>query len=144
MDRLERLATLELSAQPFSADDEAFLKKTIDKRGGGSGPPRYDGWYPELILGEQPDLWEPVVADVHTDPNGPRILHEAVANAEFLVVAIDNGPHRAAYVGPSYSYFEFTRGARMTDEEWQAQLSKGTAPPPPGFTRTFQVPGSER
>jgi hypothetical protein len=144
MERLERLATLELAAQPFSADDEAFLKKTIDRRGGGSGPPRYDGWYPGLIFGERPELWEPVVADVHTDPNGPRVLHEAVGNVEFLVVAIDNGPHRAAYVGPSYSYFEFTRGARMTDEEWQDQVSKGTAPPPPNFTRTFQVPGSER
>jgi hypothetical protein len=144
MERLERLAALELSAQPFSADDEAFLKKTIDRRGAGSGPPRYDGWYPELILGERPDLWQPVVADVHTDPNGPRVLHEGVGNAEFLVVAIDNGPHRAAYVGPSYSYFEFTRGARMTDEEWQTEISRGTAPPPPGFTRIFQVPGTER
>jgi hypothetical protein len=143
MDRLERLATLELSAQPFSAEDEAFLKKTIDRRGGGSGPPRYDGWYPQLIFGERPDLWEPVVADVHTDPNGPQVLHEGVGNTEFLVVAIDNGPHRAAYVGPSYSYFEFTRGARMTDEEWQAQVSNGSAPPPPAFTRTFQVPGTQ-
>ena len=144
MERLERLATLELLAQPFSAEDQAFLKKTIDRRGGGSGPPRYDGWYPRLIFGERPDLWEPVVADVHTDPNGPQVLHEGVGNTEFLVVAIDNGPHRAAYVGPSYSYYEFTRGTRMTDEEWQAQISKGAAPPPPGFTRTFQVPGSER
>src|SRR5262249_19285337 len=42
---LEVLAKKELKAEAFTAAEKAFLKKTIDIRGGGSGPPRYDGWY---------------------------------------------------------------------------------------------------
>ena len=49
--QLETLARKELAAEAFSAAEERFLKKTIDRRGGGSGPPRYDGWYPKLFYG---------------------------------------------------------------------------------------------
>src|SRR5256885_552422 len=36
---LERLARKELAAQPFTPEEAAFLKKTIDKHGVGTGPP---------------------------------------------------------------------------------------------------------
>jgi hypothetical protein len=47
--KLEQLARKELAAEPFTEDEVKFLKKTIDRRGGGSGPPRYDGWYCDLL-----------------------------------------------------------------------------------------------
>ena len=54
MRTLERLARKELRAEPFTEDESAFLRRTIDARGGGSGPPRYDGWYARLIYEGEP------------------------------------------------------------------------------------------
>jgi hypothetical protein len=144
--RLGDLARLELASKPFSKEDEEFLKKTIDIRGGGSGPPRYDGWYPGLIYGEKPDAYLPVVADVHTDPNSGLVLEEGVGDTNFVIVAVDNGPHRRVYVGPGYSYYEFTLPAeqRMTDEEWEARLRAGKAPAPPDFTQMFAPKAPKR
>jgi hypothetical protein len=141
--RLEALAAKELASKPFSQEELEFVKKTIDRRGGGSGPPRYDGWYPKLF-NDSPFEQKPVVADVHTDPSSGHFLEAAVGDAQFLVVAVDNGPHRAVYVGPSSSYYELTSSNRMTDEQWRANLEAGTVPAPPAFTRAFAVPGSER
>jgi hypothetical protein len=139
--KLATLARKELAARPFTKEEADFLKKTIDIRGGGSGGPHYDGWYPKLILG-LPAAWKPTVADVHTDPNSGDALEEAVGDAMFMVVAIDNRGDRAAYVGPVYSYYELTAPAarRMTDEEWQAMLGADRAPPRPAWTAAFAAP----
>jgi len=146
MARLGDLARAELAGRPFSAKDKEFLKQTIDIRGGGSGGPYYTGWYPQLIYGGNPDAYEPSVADVHTDPNSGAVLEEAVGDVGFVVVAVDNGPDRMAYVGPVYSYYEFTTPARkrMTDEEWSDAIRSRKVPPRPSFTRVFQPPAVER
>lgn len=143
MGRLEALAAKELASQPFTADELAFVKKTFDMRGGGSGPPRYDGWYPKLF-NDKPSEQKPTVADVHTDPSSGNVLEVGVGDAQFLIVAIDNGNDRAAYVGPAFSYYEFTSPTRLTDEEWSAKLDAGTLPAPPAFTVTFAPPGTKR
>jgi hypothetical protein len=143
--KLAVLARKELAARPFTKEETGFLKKTVDARGGGSGGPRYDGWYPNLILG-RPAAWKPTVADVHTDPNSGDALEEAVGDAMFMVVAVDNRGDRAAYVGPVYSYYQLTARAdrRMTDEEWQATLSADRAPPRPAWTAAFAAPPVSR
>jgi hypothetical protein len=141
MHTLEGLARKELAAQPFTRQEEEFLEKTIDIRGGGSGPPRYDGWYAKLFYRE-PAKWKPTVADVHTDPHSGTALEVGVGDANFLVVAIDNQKDRAVYVGPVSSYYEFREPAqqRLTNEEWQQRISSGAAPPRPSFVQSFQGP----
>jgi hypothetical protein len=143
---LAELARKELDGKPFSAEEQDFLKKTIDISGGGSGPPRYDGWYPRLFFGREPSAWKPAVADVHTNPVGNEVLEEGVGDVNFLVVAIDNQGDRAAYVGPVYTYYEFRKPAsqRMTDEEWVDELSDGKQPERPGFTLPFRAKPSLR
>jgi hypothetical protein len=143
---LERLARKELNAQPFTAEEAAFVKKTIDRRGQGSGPPRYDGWYASLFAGGDPEKWSPVVADVHTDPDSHEVLEEAVGDANFLVVAVDNENDHAVYVGPAYSYYEFRAPAerRMTDESWAQRILDDEAPPRPAWTASLQPPASAR
>jgi hypothetical protein len=141
--KLERLASKELAAQPFDDDEKRFLKATIDVRGGGSGGPRYDGWYPSLIYGD-PASWTPTIADVHTDPNGGAVLEVGVGDVDFVVVAIDNAGDRAAYVGPISSYYEFTSPQRLTDEEWEGKLRSAQPPAHPGWTRSFQSPAVVR
>jgi len=142
MRKLEQLAQQELRQEPFTNEQAAFLKQTLDQRGGGSGGPHYTGWYPRLFYGVNPATWAPVVADVHTNPDDGNVLEEGTGDVEFLVAAIDNGAQRAAYVGPTYSYYEFTSPAseRLTDPEWQARIESGKLPDPPAFTRDFQAP----
>jgi hypothetical protein len=143
---LERLARKELAAQPFTREEAAFLKKTIDRHGAGSGPPRYDGWYASLFAGGNPEKWSPMVADVHTDADSQEVLEEAVGDANFLVMAVDNENDRAVYVGPAYSYYELHASAerRMTDESWEQRILHDEAPPRPPWTAPFQPPGSAR
>jgi hypothetical protein len=140
--RLETLAKKELKAEPFDADDVAFIKKTVDSRGGGSGAPRYDGWYCRLFYGEDSSEWEPTIADVHTDPESRSCLQVGVGDANFLVIAIDNEKDRLVHVGPVFSYYEFTQSAehRLTDEQWQQRIMNRQTPPRPEWTRLFQAP----
>jgi hypothetical protein len=141
---LERLARKELAAQPFDRDERTFIKDTISVtwHGGGCGGPTatYSGWYPGIIYGGEANAWQPTIADVHTDPNSGKVLEAAVGDANFLVVAIDNAGDRAAYVGPIYSYYEFTSPQRLTDEEWRERIWKKDLPPRPEWTRIFQAP----
>jgi Protein of unknown function (DUF3160) len=142
MNQLQTLAQKELDAKPFTQDELVFIKKTIDIRGGGSGPPRYDGWYPQLIFGSKPAAWKPTIADVHTgfEPDGPKALEVGVGDASLLVAAIDNQGDRMVYVGPMSSYYEFTQPAdkRLTDEEWGNRISDGMVPSRPSWTSSFQ------
>ena len=139
LNRLAVIADKELAGKPLSAEETAWLKKTADIRGGGSGPPQYDGWYTELFYGVAPEDWAPTVADVHTDPNAKSVLHVAVGDAWPVVVVIDNEGDRQAYVGPSYSYYEFQEpdGKRLTDAEWQQRIYDGQLPPAPAWMGSF-------
>jgi len=151
MNQLQMLAQKELAAQPFTSDEQLFIKKTIDIRGGGSGPPRYDGWYPKLIYGGNPTKWNPTVADVHTDPTTGQVVQVGVGDVTFLVAAIDNEADKMVYVGPMSSYFEFLMPAtnRMTDEEWRAKVEEFALPARPAWslsvhpTRSTPPPGRD-
>jgi hypothetical protein len=146
--QLEGLARKELAAERFTEEETQWIKKVIDARGGGSGPPRYSGWYCNLFYGRgQPCAeWDPTVVDVHTDPTTQTVLEEGVGNCTFLVAAIDNEDDRMIYVGPAYAYYEFSQPAasRLTDLEWQQMLMKGEAPPRPEWTKAFQGPKLKR
>lgn len=147
MQYLEILARKELEAKPFTAEESGFLKKTIDERGVGCGPPTYDGWYTRLIYGGDPQQWKPTVTDVHTDPTTGSVLQEGVGDANFMVIAIDNQKDRAVYVGPVYSYYEFTHEAsdRLTDEQWRDAISKNTLPARPAWwTSAFPAKARKR
>ena len=150
--KLKELADKELAGKPFKEEDKQFIKKTIDIKGGGSGPPRYDGWYCNLFYnrgnhgGMLASKWDPTISDVHTDTNTKKALEVGVGNVNFCVIAIDNENDKAVYVGPIYSYYEFHQNAenRLTDEEWQEKILSGKLPPRPEWTRIFQGPVEKR
>jgi hypothetical protein len=140
---LETLAKKELAGEAFTDDEKLFIKKTVDMRGGGSGPPRYDGWYPNLFFQRSNcSDWTPVVADVHTDPDSASCLEVGVGDAMLGVIAIDNDKDRMVYVGPLYSYYEFRQpvGQRLTDPEWQGMINRSQLPARPEWTKEFAAP----
>jgi hypothetical protein len=166
--KLETLARKELSSQPFTDDETNFLEQTIARVMLGSGPPRWDGWYPKLFYKpiEPVPSWAdresqeaasqpvahlvPTVADVATDPSDGAVLEAAVGAAKLLVVAVEDSSKPSEitlYVGPVFSYYEFTRPSerRMTDEEWETEVFADRGPerkdpPRPSFVSAFQAP----
>jgi hypothetical protein len=146
--RLEGLARKELTGQPFSDAEKKFIKEVVRKEshGGGCGGPtiEFTGWYKDLLYSHDPDSWEPTIADVHTDPNSGAVLEAAVGDVNFLVAAIDSRGDRAAYVGPVYSYYEFTSKQRLTDEEWRGKIKAGNLPARPEWVGVFQGKPQER
>ncbi len=146
--KLEALARKELAAEPFTKDEVEFLRKTIDNRGGGSGPPKYTGWYVDLLYDRKAaQKFKPTVADVHTDPNPPaKVLEVGVGSAQFIVAAIDNEKDRTVYVGPGYSYYEFHQPAdnRLDDDQWRGMLSAEKEPDRPEWVKSFQGPRKKR
>jgi len=145
MDLLEGIARKELAAQPLNPEETKLLKDVmvIHTSYGCGGPPSfsYTGWYPKLIYGVDPVKREPTVADVHTDPNSGQVLEEGVGDTRYLVIAIDNQKHHAVYVGPAYSYYEFTSNTRLTNTEWEGRIPTTK---PPAFTSGFVVPPLKR
>jgi hypothetical protein len=73
------------------------------------------------------------------DPGG--VLHQAVGNIDFMMVAIDNGTDKMVYAGPTFSHYEFaTNGIkRISDSEWKKMLRAGKTPPRPVWTRSYLV-----
>jgi len=146
--KLEKLAHKELAGKPFSPGEREFLKKTIDQRGGGSGPPRYDGWYPDLFYGggTRAAEWAPEVVDVHTNPAEGTALSVGTGDVDFLVMAVDNEGDTRVYVGPVYSFYEFDWPAqdRLTDPKWGRMFFEGQVPARPDWMQSVLSDEQER
>ncbi len=158
---LEAISEKELTQQPLTIEETAFLKNIIELVSAYSNYRQYDGWYPRLFYEnaffgstwqQHPsDLWDPMVADVHTDAPDPlfsgdpgAVIHEGVANVNLLLIAVDNGPDRMVYAGPVLSHYEFEVPGvnRMTDAAWKTNVLNGLKPPSPEWTRSYLVPGT--
>ena len=151
--QLETLADKELRLEPFTADEEAFLKNTTvyQMPNPASYPikPAWDGWYPNLFYGG--DASPALIADVHTDPVDdptsplypPRVLHVATGPVAALLFIANTDEGRATYVGPAYTYYETVEQGfppvRLTDADWQARLAAFQRPAPPAWTSSFRL-----
>ncbi|MBP5628974.1 MAG: DUF3160 domain-containing protein, partial [Bacteroidaceae bacterium] len=88
------------------------------------------------------------VADIFTrmvlgcDKQG--ILYAACGNANVIYVLVNIGGQTYLTRGAIYGYHEFVRPAdapRLTDEEWQEMLKKGTAPGMEDWMKPYILPG---
>ncbi|TNF31416.1 MAG: DUF3160 domain-containing protein [Deltaproteobacteria bacterium] len=145
MGTLADIAQRELDGVELTEEQVAFLKSTI-QADGGCGEPVYSGWYPTLYFYEGVGEWKPTIADVHTNPNtgplpGPNVLHVATANVDLMVFTADTCDGAAAFVGPTFTYFEVDPHEikRYSDQDWEAMLEAGTAPAPPAWTESFRA-----
>ncbi len=166
MDTLRSLSEKELSKTPFSAAENMFFQHLVEFDY--VGKRTYTGWYPKLFYqpgseyvpplpnddqdtGDEKgsDYWDALVTTVHTDPpddvvgDPGSILHEAVGNVQFMLIAVDNGPgDLAVYGAPVLSHYEFEQGpaTRMTDAEWKSQLTNNVIPAAPEWTKGYLVP----
>jgi hypothetical protein len=149
LEKLELLARKELASEPFTDAEQQWLKKLIAEEPSNmcGSPPTYSGWYCKLFYGggSQSAEWDPTVSDVHTDPNTQTVLEEGVGDCTFLVAAVNNGDDKMIYVGPAFTYYEFSQRAedRLTDEKWKETLISRKQPPRPSWISDFQPTKSD-
>ena len=127
---LESIAIKELAGEPRSPDETEFIK-TLVVEDGMCGAPPVAGWYTKLFYDatDTDFVFDPTVADVHTDPNAGEVLHVGTGYANLMVMVVDTTCGKRAYAGPASSYYEQIEGnfVRFTDEDWVKQFE--LAPP---------------
>jgi hypothetical protein len=140
--RLEKLSRKELDGEPFSDSDRDWLKRTINIHRADSGTTSYTGWYCLLFYPAPTEAsnWKNIISDVHTSPTEGRVLEAGTGPCDLLLIAVDNGDDRAVYLGPVYSYYEFSQpvGDRLTDEQWDRMLRRDS-PARPEWTKPLRA-----
>ncbi len=136
---LEAIATKQLAGEPRSPDETAFIKSLVVEEGMCGGPP-VGGWYSELFYdsNDMDFIFDPTIADVHTDPNAGEVLHVGTGYANLMIFVAESPCGLRAYAGPVSSYYEQIEGGftRLTDEDW---LQQHDLDPPsrPAWTADF-------
>lgn len=155
MRTLAGMAAKELRQEPFTEEETNFIRSLMNRHDEEYYGASYSGWYPALFykdygqwLGNtdtqpcnEPDL---LVTDIFTsvpgalDPKG-GVLHEGVGDVDLMLIAIDNGPDRMVYAGPTMSHYEFTAEGttRLTDGYWGWKVLPETVRPE--WTRDYLV-----
>ncbi len=138
---LQSMSESELNGMPISADDywhmlywggvlEQFTLAAADTTGDMSR--------------DLSDQKAALIADVATglSPDGTVVaLEEAVGQPTIIYVVLPGQPLRLG-TGAVFSYYEFpvSVSSRLTDEQWQAMVESGSAPPAPEWTSSFIAP----
>ncbi|MCX5797646.1 MAG: DUF3160 domain-containing protein [Elusimicrobia bacterium] len=80
-----------------------------------------------------------LVADVHTRTGQDEALEEAVGDAAEIYAVVELEGRLKLTRGAAFTHYEFTRplSQRLTDEQWQAMLDAGKAPPRDSWTDAF-------
>jgi len=143
LNMLKGISEKELENENLSNEQNEFLKTILETLEYGSGPPKFEGWYPKLYFGSPAGCIDDdgLVADIFThhegggDPGG--VLHQGVRNPNLLYIVVDSGKDLMMYAGPVFSYYEFeTEKGRFTDTGWQRQIFDDL-PPRPDWTASF-------
>ncbi|HET6283253.1 MAG TPA: DUF3160 domain-containing protein [Polyangia bacterium] len=126
--RLEDMARRQLTGQPFSVDQLAWVNEVVTLKTvqvGCTTREVPEGWYVNLFFNAG-DVTQtaPTIADVHTNPVDAQVLHAATGVPRLMVMTAETCLGPRAYVGLASSYFEkVTTGfQRLTDEEWTTAL----------------------
>ena len=94
------------------------------------------------IMEEEPTL----VADVCTNSNTAKVLHEGVGRFNPVIIVYEQ-PDGVILAGVGYvmSYYEFEEEnfTRVSDSEWKKRVETGTLPPRPLWTGSFLYPPAE-
>jgi hypothetical protein len=134
---LERVSLKELAGEPLKAAEydqirllgaelESLTNAVSVAIGGAAGG---------LVSETDEDM--AVIADVHSATF--ECLEEGVGHGNEIYVVVPIEGKLCLTRGAVFSYYEFGHPVsdRLTDEAWQAMLTKGTGPAPPAWTASF-------
>jgi len=148
MGKLEILAKKQLEGIVFTEEENKWLQGMLFSKPG-SGIPPYSGWYADLFF----DIWDAAkgdftIVDVHTQPTDAfgnvvgKVMHTGVGQVNlgvFIATCPFDKTRLMAFTGPAMSYYETITDnfKRMTDQEWEKQVSAGTLPARPDWTNIY-------
>ncbi|HQF37727.1 MAG TPA: DUF3160 domain-containing protein [Opitutaceae bacterium] len=134
--RLETLSHKQLRKQPWSEDDEFFLKSYGEDLGG------IHGYYSSATGMPRDDA--PRWAEVSGLPEPGKFLAAGIGRPrEFYVLYPWNGIE-VLCVGSVMQYYEYETGERLTDDAWRALLDSPAAPPLPAWFQPYAPPPTQR
>ena len=152
--RLQTMAEKELILEPFTEDEEQFLKDLSKRHMYMGYIEQWNGWYAADLM-PWGDGAAAIVADIHTNPNNnpsfpdlfpPGVLHVGTGPVATMLFIADTDEGPTMYVGPVFTYFEnFEEGfppIRLTDEDWKARITEGVYPTAPSWVSSFRLPAS--
>ncbi|MBU1117125.1 MAG: DUF3160 domain-containing protein [Bacteroidetes bacterium] len=130
-DTLESIAKKELNGIGLLDSEIKFMKRTLTNPRTMCGAVSYDGWYPKLFYTDMDADY--LVVDYHTAPTDEFgnmvgwVAHSGTGKIDLAIMntILTNGEN-VAFVGPVYSYHEYTTTDffRMNDSEWQESYLK--------------------
>lgn len=129
------IAVKELQNEKISDDDFETLRTT----------PKYMNALLDALPGEEiheRDARSALIADVHTDVPGAKILYEADGIPNYIYVAVRDQNGTRLTKGLVYNYYEFAAPLehRLTDQDWWIQnytTDKSKLPENPAWTQTL-------
>lgn len=127
--RLESLAHKQLRREPWTQEEEHFLRNYGEDLGAVMG---YLGnsW---LVPGDDAPRW----VEVHGDPNTDRSLAVGVGRARRIHVLYPWQGYEILCQGAVMPYYEYQSKDRLTDAEWMTLLDSPQAPPLPDWIQPF-------
>lgn len=161
-EQLEGMSHKILNDEPFSEDEEAFLRDITvmqdSTRICGLRSEEWDGWYAdlypwydELNLADISEYNPVTIAAVHSNSNTddpslmpPGVLYTATGRVSTQLFVLDTDGGLMIYAGPVFSYYEFIdegdSPGRLNDIAWNRLVSQTN---PPVWTGSFRVPRPE-
>jgi hypothetical protein len=127
--KLEALAHKQIRQQPWSPEDEKFLKTYGERIAGAMG---YLGNSYEVPNDDAP-RW----ADVHHNDPGDYSLAVAVGRPRVIYVLYPWNGMEVLCQGSVMPYYEYRSKERLTDPEWKQLLDSPRAPVQPGWLLPF-------
>lgn len=127
--RLESLAHKQLRREPWTQEEEHFLRNYGEDLGAVMG---YLGnsW---LVPGDDAPRW----VEVYGDPNTDRSLAVGVGRARRIHVLYPWQGYEILCQGAVTPYYEYQSKDRLTDAEWMTLLDSPQAPPMPDWIQPF-------
>jgi hypothetical protein len=126
--KLEALAHKELRLQPWTPEDESFLKAYGERLGFVMG---YEGNSYEVPKDDAP-RW----AEVHRNIPKELSLAVGIGRPRVIFVLYPWNGMEILCQGSVMSYYEYHSKERLTDEEWKQLLDSPQAPPQPEWIQT--------
>ncbi len=128
--RLEALAHKQLRRQPWTTDEEIFIRNY------GEQLAFVHGYFGNSWLTPRDDA--PRWASVARDPNTDTQLAVGIGRARLIHVLYPYGDGEVLCTGAVMSYYEYPEpGTPLTDVEWRTKLDSPAAPPLPEWLKPY-------
>ncbi len=116
-----------LAGQEIPNELKEELKCILEYQSGGSGPPTYSGWYPQLFYDKEESLEnKSEVSSYFTAVNDDRgsggICHLGNGDVQLMYIVVND----TIYIGPVYTVYDIITPfeVRYNDAEWEKQRKK--------------------